>query len=60
MSGTDHRKRLMAILAADTAGKAVSAVVNIYLADPNHRGHKRSSTELHENPYAMETDHGNL
>jgi len=60
VSRTDQRRRLVAILAADAAGKAVSAVVNIYLADPNHRGHKRSSTELHENPYSKETDHGDL
>ena len=60
MSRTDQRRRLVAILAAEAAGKAVSAVVNIYLADPNHRGHKRSSTELHEDHCGKETDHGNL
>jgi CBS domain-containing protein len=30
------------------------------LAVPNHPGHKRSFTELHQNPYGKETDHGNL
>jgi hypothetical protein len=51
---------LVAIPAADAAGKAVSALVNTTLADPDHRGHKRSSAELHENPFSKETDHGDL